>query len=340
MELEVLLAHRPEYALPLRHAPPSRAWLAACRRCCGPEIFFAFFDDLSEATTPDSAALASLLRKFQSQGSQRLTHGGRDLVIVDGPMPELPSAPAFIYLDRRRYADDEEAKIPQRIATHVIGEHCRVAVSTWRSGDTNPVLESVWLPQATSIGARTFKLCTNLEHISLPIVESIGEQAFYRCSSLRSVSLSARDFGIHVFSGCSQLRTVSLPNARLVSDHLFHNCTNLETVSMPVAARVCSYSLGFCSSLVTISLPSVRRVAARAFACCDKLEAVSLPMLDSVERSAFRHCPRLSKERILAPEHVKNTLPDSFEEDDEEEEVSSGAEEDDDDDYHDEQTSG
>ena len=57
-------------------------------------------------------------------------------------------------------------------------------------------------------------------------------------------------------------------------------------------------------------------------------------MLDSVKRSAFRNCFCLSKEGILAPDQVKNTLPDSFEEeDDEEDEVSSGAEEDDDDDY-------
>ena len=90
------LDEHPEQALALRHAPPSRAWLAACRRCCGPEIFFAFFDDLSEEWEPDGAALASLLRRFQSNritygvqatGSQNvynIRYGDRELIIVDG----------------------------------------------------------------------------------------------------------------------------------------------------------------------------------------------------------------------------------------------------------------
>ena len=94
--MELVLAHTPEHALLMRRAPPSRAWLAACRRCCGPEILFAFFEDLSEETEPDSAALASLLRKFKSQGSQRIVRNGRVLVIVDDgtPVDLRPRVPA------------------------------------------------------------------------------------------------------------------------------------------------------------------------------------------------------------------------------------------------------
>ena len=47
-----------------------------------------------------------------------------------------------------------------------------------------------------------------------------------------------------------------------------------------------------------------------------------------MHRSAFTHCPCLSKERIFAPEHVKNTLPDSFEADDEVDESSYGSDSD------------
>ena len=79
LAMQVLLAHCPEHALELRHASPSHAWIAACRRCRGPEILFAFFEGLSEETPADSAALGHLLRKFQSQGSQVITRGGRVL---------------------------------------------------------------------------------------------------------------------------------------------------------------------------------------------------------------------------------------------------------------------
>ena len=125
MEL-CLLQHRPEEALPLRHAPPSRAWPAACQRCRGPEILFAFFDDLSAETTPDSGALANLLRKFQSRGSQRIIRGGRVLVIQDGPeLPNEPNKEVFIYLDRRRYAITQRVQIGCR-ANHLIVEQCAI----------------------------------------------------------------------------------------------------------------------------------------------------------------------------------------------------------------------
>ena len=123
--MDIFLHHEAEYALELRHAPPSHAWLAACRRCRGPEILFAFFDDLKVETEPDSAALDNLLRKFQSQGLQRIARGGRVLLIVDGPEIATDEA-AFIYLDRRRYADGEPVKVQHPDSKHVICEHCRV----------------------------------------------------------------------------------------------------------------------------------------------------------------------------------------------------------------------
>ncbi|MEM7449786.1 MAG: hypothetical protein AAF355_16270 [Myxococcota bacterium] len=138
MEAYIMLQHRPEEALPLRHAPPSRAWLAACRRCRGPEILFAFFDDLS--TTPDSGALASLLRKFRSRGSQRIIRGDRVLVIYDGPeLPNEPNEEVFIYMDRRRYGPGQ---LPPRAAKHVICEHYAEVGGGVFSGN---VMESVWL---------------------------------------------------------------------------------------------------------------------------------------------------------------------------------------------------
>ena len=333
--MDIFLHHGAEYALELRHAPPSHAWLAACRRCRGPEILFAFFDDLKVETETDSAALDNLLRKFQSQGSQRITdRGGRVLLIVDGPELATDEA-AFIYLDRRRYADGEPAKIQAQVAKHVICEHGRVIERGWdRCPEDDVLLESVWLPKATSVGEQTFCRCRQLVRVSLPVIESIGKSAFWGCNWLRSVSLDAQFLGDSAFACCSRLRTVSLPYARFASKHLFNGLDNLESVSMPIATEVRQHAFRNCSNLTEVSLPAVRHVAISAFLFCDKLEAVSFPRLESVHRNAFSRCRHLSKERIFVPEHVKNTLPDSFEEDDEEEEVSTRAEEDgDDDDY-------
>ena len=301
------LDHHPELVLALRHAPPSRAWLAACRRCCGPEILFAFFDDLAEETEPDSAALDNLLRKFQTQVSQRIIRGGRVLLVVDGPPIDQE---AFIYLDRRRYADDERARLAHPGAKHIVCEHCRV-IERGSSSD-NRVLESVWLPKATSVCDRTFHRCRRLVHVSLPVVESIGRNAFRRCHGLQSVSVIARDLGAGAFSACTLLRTVSLPCARSASTGLFLDCRSLESLSMPIATEVRTLSFWHCSSLTEVSLPAVRDVGRHAFQSCRNLEAVSLPSLDSVDSTAFSRCRRLSKESISAPEHVKSTLPDSL----------------------------
>ena len=310
--MDFLLQHRPEEALPLRRAPPSRAWLAACQRCRGPEILFAFFDDLSAETTPDSGALANLLRKFQSRGSQRIIRGGRVLVIQDGAeLPIEPNEEVFIHLDRRRYAITQSVQIGSDAAKHFIVEQCAIIHDDSRR-QSNDVLESVWLPKVTLVARVTFADCSKLTHVSMPVVESVGIGTFDCCSSLRSVSLDARDVGDFAFSQCKQLRVVALPRASVASAYIFQACTMLESVSMPVATRVCQEAFCRCDSLTAVSLPLVESVEGGAFHGCSNLETVSLPRLESVEGDAFEGCLRLSRDNFFAPDHVKNTLPASF----------------------------
>ncbi|MEM7015984.1 MAG: ATP-binding cassette domain-containing protein, partial [Pseudomonadota bacterium] len=129
-------------------------------------------------------------RKFQSRGSQRITRGGRVLLIVDGP-PLATDKEVFIYLDRRRYADGEPAKIQHPDSKHVICEHCRVIERGWDVWTEDEVIESVWLPKVTSVGRYAFRNCKRLAHVSLPVVESIGGSAFLLCSSLRGDAVTA-----------------------------------------------------------------------------------------------------------------------------------------------------
>ena len=301
--MQCFLEHRPEDALALRRAPPSHAWLAACQRCCGPEVIFVFFEELSEETEPDNAALACLLRKFQSQGSQVIARGHQSLIIVDGPMPEqLPKVcreTTTILLDRRRYPDEEVALIEPFCAQHVICEHARVFGSVLRSAP-QVSLSSVWLPKATSvIGEDAFWDCSELKHVSLPVVDSIGAKAFSGCRSLKSVPLVVRDLGDAAFLYCGDLRTVSLPFARAASCELFWGCLRLTSVSMPVATEVLNCAFAICHCLTSVSLPEVRRVGECAFAGCVSLTSVSLPAARRVEERAFCGCERL--ETVFLP---------------------------------------
>ena len=304
--MQFFLEMRPEDALELRRAPPSHAWLAACRRCRGPEVLFAFFDGLSEETLVDSAALACLLRKFQSQGSQVITRGGRVLVVEDGPQLSLEQTRAFIYLDRRRYDDDQTAEIRRVCAKHVILEHCR-AVDSCESG-WRRIIESVWLPKATSVCDGTFLRCERLVHVSLPAIDSVGDRAFSSCTSMRSIHLGAQVVGVQAFRACSKLQAASLPFARRASWGLFYDCRSLTSVSMPVATTLETDAFRECSSLTTVSFPSVRQVGVWAFYDCEVLETVSLPCLDVVGNWAFRCCPRVTRDRFVAPNVVKIRL--------------------------------
>lgn len=279
--MQFFLALYPDEALRFRHAPPSHAWLDACRRCSSPDILFAFFEDL--APRWKSADLANLLRKLQQLRGTH-TRGDRVLLIVDGDA-ELPDNPVFIYLDRRPYAPGVPASIPRlrggsSVAKHVICEHGRLLEPYQSLVAVSNVRESLWLPRATAIGDNCFSDDTlGLAHISMPVIASIGAAAFAGCTNLRSVSLVARDLGAHVFSGCTRLHTVSLPHARGASVGLFSGCQSLASVAMPVARRICRFAFRGCASITAIALPNVQRVDASAFVDCANLASVILPWL-------------------------------------------------------------
>lgn len=208
--LQVFLEHRPEDALEQRNAPPCRAWLVACQRCRGPEILFAFFDSVSpNAPPPSGASLDAILRKFRSYGSFRIQRGDRVIIIAGDECP--PPQPwsyshksNFLYLDRRRHAGDAPTIIPHQIARHVICEHARIIhEDPWRQRSQgyrvwNRVLESVWLPEATTLGPSSFSRCSNLAFLTLPSVESMGRHVFMDANAVRKVVVGPKFEGQHI----------------------------------------------------------------------------------------------------------------------------------------------
>lgn len=226
--LRIVLGHCPEVALEVRHAPPSRAWLRACQRCRGPGIIFAFFDGLpNTGPTPNSAALASLLRKVELRGSRRIVVGGRVLVVVDDQHPTPSEEASFIYWDRR-----EQGSIPHRVAQHVICQRGGlVGRSASRSEDS--ALSSLWLLQAKTVYG--FARCRGLVHVSLPLATRINAETFKQCTRLAWVSFpQVRELEDHAFNGCSMLETVLLPNVVLIRPRAFYACTKLRQLSSQV----------------------------------------------------------------------------------------------------------
>lgn len=255
--MDIVLAHSPEVALELRRAPPSRAWLAACRRCRGPEILLAFFED----APTDCAALTSLLRRFEAEIRCKK-----------------------LYLDRRA----APMRMPRR-ATHVVLERAPVVEV---DQVVHSAIESAWFPAAVSVGDKALMHCQRLAHVYLPRVESIGAFAFYG-TALHSINLDVREIGEAAFA-CAQLRAVSLPRLRVVSESAFAGCKSLSSVSLPVADTLRSRAFAGCSMLTELSLPTVRQVDFWAFDACTRLETVSFPNA-TVSPAAFQRCPLLNQ---------------------------------------------
>ena len=74
----------------------------------------------------------------------------------------------------------------------------------------------------------TFAFCRNLTSVSLPNIKRVGDKAF-EYTGLTTISLpSALQVGSMAFSGCSNLESVSAPNAYITyADNTFRNSNKL-----------------------------------------------------------------------------------------------------------------
>ena len=97
-------------------------------------------------------------------------------------------------------------------------------------------LESVDLPNATSIGTDAFFSCSALTSVDLPNVTSIGNSAFGGCSALTSVDLpNVTSIGNSAFASCSALTSVDLPNATSIGTDAFNGISSTAVINIGAA---------------------------------------------------------------------------------------------------------
>ncbi|MFR9587410.1 MAG: leucine-rich repeat protein [Rikenellaceae bacterium] len=70
-------------------------------------------------------------------------------------------------------------------------------------------LETIFLPEATSIGVLSFLNCSNLKTISIPKATYIDTSAFSGCSSLETMSLATESTSLSVSSSAFNSCTLS-----------------------------------------------------------------------------------------------------------------------------------
>ncbi len=115
-------------------------------------------------------------------------------------------------------------------------------------------LESVSLPNATTIGEWTFSECSNLTSVYCPKVTVIGEYAFSGCAKLATFDFTnITIIGDGAFRGCD-FSTVVLPEVTSIGGGAFENNYNLVSCSAPKATSFGWYPWGDCSKLETLEL--------------------------------------------------------------------------------------
>lgn len=90
-------------------------------------------------------------------------------------------------------------------------------------------LTSVNFPAVTSVGAYTFRECTELNSVNLPVATTIAPGCFYDCTALSSIKL---------------------PVAKTVQATTYYNCTALERVDFPAVSSIATSAFARCSALI------------------------------------------------------------------------------------------
>jgi len=135
-----------------------------------------------------------------------------------------------------------------------------------------------------------------------------------------------------MFSGCSSLNNITVPDGTVIEPEVFQGCSNLETIHGSVDISYAMYSFKDCEklreitidqaskhvsigsfinckSLKEVFLPAnVKDIAVAAFLNCSSLENVNFPMgLESIESSAFHRCSSLDKITVMVNTSIDDT---------------------------------
>ena len=140
-----------------------------------------------------------------------------------------------------------------------------------------------------------FEKDSYLQTVNLPNCTSVEENAFENCSNLKTVSLpECKTIGSSAFEYCFSLSEISLPMCSYINDNAFFNCFSLLQISLPMCSYIDGAVFRLCSSLSQISLPVCSYIGRGTFQDCTSLSEISLPMCSYIFLNAFLNCSSLS----------------------------------------------
>ena len=133
---------------------------------------------------------------------------------------------------------------------------------------------------------------------------SIGEYAFHGCSNLRTIELpnSLTSIDYCAFNGCKSLKSITLPiSLKSIDTAAFIGCESLETITIPEGVEhIYSETFAGCESLETITLPtSLKVIGDMAFVGCKNLKSITLPKgVEDICLTAINSCIGLEEIKV------------------------------------------
>lgn len=141
-------------------------------------------------------------------------------------------------------------------------------------------LKSVYMPNCTYVSAYVFKGCTNLTSLDIDWdnMVGVGEYAFTPCAKLPiSITCAGATIPSHAFQSCSSMTYASFLNATTVSQNAFTQCS-VQTIYCPNIVTVYQEAFKQASSVTSITMPGFGgTLSTRLFESCIKCSQYYLP---------------------------------------------------------------
>lgn len=169
-------------------------------------------------------------------------------------------------------------------------------------------LESVKLPNSlTEIHKYAFRNCESLWDIAIPDgVTQIMTSAFYKCTSLITIKIPDNaKIGETVFSQCESLKEVTLPETMTsINSGTFYKCRALTSIKIPKNVTTIGEAAFEKSGLIEIELPrGATYIGTDTFHECVALKQIVLPdTIRTIKTGAFNDCPALESIVYLGTE--------------------------------------
>lgn len=211
-----------------------------------------------------------------------LTYDGDVLVAIGGMSVDMSNAPA----------DTRLKELVEGTMTELVDDTI-TSVGTYAFYYSG--IQSVDLPNCTSVGQKGFSECSKLVSANLPNCESVGIAGFASSDALVSVNLqNCKDVKAQSFIYCDKLTSANLPNCESVGQNAFSGCSALASVDFPQCTTLGNEALKSCAKLTSIALPNCTTVGESAFSGCTTLERVDLGSVTKINKSAFYNCKALA----------------------------------------------